>query len=155
MTMRACRKCFEPYDSTASKCPKCGEVSASNTRVYILILVLLAGFLLITYMPRNYIHYPVSEAEAAAAEAQAERQKSIKNQFSAWSGSHKELEKYIKSSMHDPSSYEHQHTSYIENGDKLTITTSFRGRNSYGAIVLETVVASVDLNGFIISVSTP
>lgn len=91
------------------------------------------------------------EAEAAVAKA-LDRQKSIKSQFSSWDGSHRNLERLIKKSMNDPDSYEHDSTSYLDRKDHLLVQTSFRGKNAFGGVVKNTVIAIVDLNGNILEV---
>ena len=47
------------------------------------------------------------------SEEQEKKVKMIESQFSTWNGSHIELSRLIKDSMHDPSSYEHVETTYI------------------------------------------
>lgn len=77
----------------------------------------------------------------------------INAQFSTWDGSHKNLETLIKSRMHAPGSYQHVETAYLDRGDHLAITTKFRGKNAFGALVLNTVRAKVDMNGNVLELS--
>lgn len=68
--------------------------------------------------------------------------------FSGWDGSYRPLEKHIKASMNDDSSYKHVSTVYhlILNKDPHAIVkTTFRGTNAYGGVVKQTVAARVDL----------
>ena len=92
------------------------------------------------------------QTEKQEAENKAARQKLIKAQFSAWDGSHSTLTKAIKKSMNDPDSYKHDETKYIDQGAILLVTTSFRGKNAFGAVVRETVTAKVDLQGNVLEV---
>lgn len=62
--------------------------------------------------------------------------------FSSLNGAYKPLENIIKDNMNDPSSYEHIKTAYnfVFYGDSVTrpymqITTEYRGKNSFGALV--------------------
>ena len=80
------------------------------------------------------------------------RNNQIKAQFSAWNGAHIQLERVIKKSMNDPSSFEHVQTTYNEYKDRLLITTTFRGNNAFGGKVVNTIKAYVDLNGNIIQI---
>ena len=71
--------------------------------------------------------------------------------FSPWDGSYRPLEKIIKESMNDPSSYEHVKTLYgfVFYGKKITrpymnIVTEYRGKNAYGAIIKAKTTAKVD-----------
>lgn len=93
----------------------------------------------------------VAEERAAAEqtpEAKARREQLIKAQFSLWNGSHIKLTQAIKTSMNDPSSYEHVETTYIDPpGERLVVTTTFRGKNAFGGVVLNTITAIVDMSG--------
>jgi len=95
------------------------------------------------------------EAEATAleeAKAFADREKKIQSQFSSWDGSHTNLTKVIKESMNDPKSYEHIKTTYIDMVDYIIVTMEFRGKNAFGALVKNTVRASVSLDGEVLEV---
>jgi hypothetical protein len=76
----------------------------------------------------------------------------ISKQFSGWDGSHRNLEKFIKSTMNDPDSFQHEKTTYINNGDHLIVNTIFRGKNAFGALVLDKVTAKVSIKGKILSI---
>lgn len=88
-----------------------------------------------------------------ALKASAGHQAKVKAQFSSWDGSHTNLVKRIKSGMHDPGSYEHVETYYLDRGDHLVVTTKFRGKNVFGALMLNTVQAKVDINGRVLALS--
>ncbi|MBH0088625.1 zinc ribbon domain-containing protein [Pseudoalteromonas sp. NSLLW218] len=66
------------------------------------------------------------------------RIRSIEKQFSAFDGSHYQFEKYIKSKMKNPDSYEHVKTVYWDKGDHILVQTTYRGTNSFNAVVTET-----------------
>lgn len=80
----------------------------------------------------------------------------FKDNFSGWDGSYRPLEKQIKASMNDDSSYKHVSTVYhlILNKDPHAIVkTTFRGTNAYGAVVKQTVAARVDVRtGEVVSI---
>src|SRR5471030_1177143 len=62
--------------------------------------------------------------------------------FSPWDGSYRPLEKAIKQSMNDDSSYKHVSTTYRLQLDKdphAVVNTTFRGTNEYGGVVKQTV----------------
>ena len=84
-----------------------------------------------------------------AAEATKER---IKSQFSAWDGSHRNLERVIKDSMNDPDSYDHVETAYSDRGGYLIVRTTFRGKNAFGAVVKNSVTAKVSLSGRVLEI---
>ncbi|EPH7218849.1 hypothetical protein ACS3L2_001549 [Serratia marcescens] len=67
--------------------------------------------------------------------------------FSGWDGSYRPLEKLIKQSMNDDSSYKHVETvSHLVLGKDphAVVKTRFKGTNSYGGIVTQTVTARID-----------
>lgn len=91
-------------------------------------------------------------AAAARKRDKENRVERIRSGFSLWDGSHRGLTRMIKASMHDPDSYEHVSTQYSDHGSYLTVTTRFRGRNAFGALVLNSVTAKVDLDGNVLAI---
>jgi hypothetical protein len=75
------------------------------------------------------------------------RQARIENNFSLWDGSYTPLVKIIKDGMHDPSSFDHVETTYRDLGDHLIVTTKFRGKNGFGAVVTNSMTAKFNLDG--------
>ena len=82
-----------------------------------------------------------------------ERKNKIQMQFSSWDGSHSKLKRLVKDAINDPSSFDHVNTTYEDKGTYILVQMSFRGTNSFGAKVLNSVTAKVDLDGNILSVS--
>lgn len=80
------------------------------------------------------------------------RKETIEKQFSAYDGSHRGLEKYIKDNMNDPDSYDHIETRFLDKGDYILVMTKFRGKNAFGGKVINTITAKVDLDGNVIEV---
>jgi len=74
------------------------------------------------------------------------RTEEIKKQFSPWDGSHNKLEKHIKLVMNDPDSYNHVSTTYIDRGDHLIVETTFRGKNAFGGVVVQTIKAKANIS---------
>lgn len=74
------------------------------------------------------------------------REEQIKECFSAWDGSHRKLERWVKNNMNDPSSYEHIETRYVDNTTSIGIIMKFRGKNAFGGKVVTTVIAQCDNN---------
>lgn len=73
----------------------------------------------------------------------------FKGQVRSFDDSYRPLTAAIKKSMNDPSTYSHVETKYrfvLNNSSPYAVvTTVFRGSNSFGAIVQNTVSAKVDL----------
>ena len=82
----------------------------------------------------------------------AKRQEGIEAQFSLWDGSHNNLVKYVKENMHDPDSFKHVDTYYLDKNTYLIVTMRFRGKNMFGGMVLNSISAKIDLNGKIIEI---
>jgi len=80
-------------------------------------------------------------------QAKLDRTKLIEKQFSSWDGSHIQLEKVIKQQMKNPDSYEHVETLYWDRGDHITVQTTYRGTNSFNAVVTETKRIELNLDG--------
>lgn len=88
-----------------------------------------------------------SDNSSAPTETLTPREQKIKDQFSAWDGSHRNMEKWVKAHMNDPGSYEHVETRYNDDGVNLTVSLKFRGRNAFGGVVTQTAAATVDVDG--------
>lgn len=98
-------------------------------------------------------HYTAKIEEEKQAKIAAEaRKKRIELQFSAWDGSHNNLERVIKKAMNDPDSYEHDETVYWDMGDHLVVKTTYRGKNAFGGVVRNFVKAKVSLDGDILQI---
>lgn len=72
----------------------------------------------------------------------------FQDNFSSWDGSYRPLEKMIKSSMNDDSSYKHDSTVYhliLNNDPHAVVKTTFHGTNAYGGVVKQTVAARINL----------
>lgn len=99
---------------------------------------------------QNGVIVKAEEERKAKAERQsksnAERKESIEQRFSAWNGSHRRLVNLVKSTMHDPKSFEHVKTDAWDKKDHLIVNMQFRGKNVYGGVVLTHVKAKININ---------
>jgi hypothetical protein len=58
---------------------------------------------------------------------------------SAWDGSVPEVERYLKTVLNDPGSYEHiRSTQAVGEGDYWVVASSFRAKNGFGALIINT-----------------
>ena len=85
------------------------------------------------------------EAEKPKTEAEL-RQEKVEHCFSGWDGSHTVLSSAIKQSMNDPDSYEHVETRWKEKEKTLIVSTKFRGKNAFGAKIINEVIAETDID---------
>jgi len=93
-----------------------------------------------------------SNGEKPELTEEEQRTEMIEEEFNPWDGSHYELTKVIKDSMHDPGSYEHVETVYGDRGDYLIVETTFRGKNVYGGVVTNIMRAKVSLDGEVLEI---
>lgn len=81
----------------------------------------------------------------------------FERQFSAWDGSHRELERTIKKSLNDEDSYKHIETKYRlvlkgEGAPYVQLFTSISAKNGFGAMIKKTVGAKATLDGSIVQI---
>ena len=164
-----CKRPIPNFVTPHNPCPHCGEEDVIirsnariNSRAQVITLLVLIG---IVAIPVGLIASCDAKTEAkmeayrkAAALAEAQktpqqkRKEKIDRQFSGWSGAHYKLERLIKKSMNDPSSYEHVRSSYADYGTHITVLTEFRGKNAFGGTILDSVKARVDIDGNILEI---
>lgn len=74
---------------------------------------------------------------------------SAMEQFSRTNGAHMPTEAFIKAHMHEPDSYEHLETRFdirsYDTPSRMIVSTRFKGKDLFGAIVINTVKVKVDL----------
>lgn len=73
---------------------------------------------------------------------------------SAWDGSCRPVESVIKKALNDAGSYEHVETRYMPNVDttEIFVSNTFRAKNGFGALMLATYIARVDLEGNVLEI---
>ena len=87
-------------------------------------------------------------AKKRAKEALQTKRENIKNQFSPGrDNKHFEFARIIKKLAHDPKSFQHIHTSYVETDNFLIVTMRFRAKNRLGALMVDTHTAKFSFNG--------
>lgn len=81
------------------------------------------------------------------------REKVIKASF--WpSGEHIKLGVKIRKLLHDPDSFSHVETSYVEKEGFLIVQMKYRAKNKLGNKVLEQVTAKVSIDGKVLGIYT-
>jgi len=97
------------------------------------------------------------EAEKLVAQQKEEYEKR-KAEFeekclSSYDGSNRELVRIVKENMNDPESFEHVETLYKLFKDYAVVVMKYRGKNRFGALVLGSVTAKVNIeDGSVISI---
>jgi hypothetical protein len=77
----------------------------------------------------------------------------IKIENSVWDGSVRQVEKYLKSTLKDPKSYESiEWGNVVEFNDGYKVYHKFRAKNSFGGYSIESHVFYLNLEGNVINV---
>lgn len=96
----------------------------------------------------------VERSRVARTQERQEREQQIRQQFSGWDGSHPAVVRAIKSQLKNPDSYKHVETRFNDTGsENFMVFTTFRGTNSFNAVVTNTATATVSPSGEVISLS--
>lgn len=155
MALKKCPECGNEVSTRADKCPHCGaKVNKKIGCLGIIGILILLGMFSGLFNKQNTSTTSSSKSSTTSSVKTADeiRKERIERAFSPWDGSHRNLERFIKESMNDPSSYDHIKTVYWDNGSYLVIKTDFRGKNAFGGIVKNWVRAKADLDGNIIEI---
>ena len=164
-----CHSCGKEISKHAKQCPHCGHSyelqskpqKQNNQKTGILnqnigcgglIVIIFIGWLIFKESPsekstRLAEERAKKEAIEASKTPQQIRKETIEKAFSAWDGSHYNLERYIKKHLKDPDRYEHIETRFGDKVDHILVITKYRARNSFGGMVIEQVAAKTDING--------
>jgi len=155
MAIKKCKECGNDVSEQAKTCPHCG-VSAPAGKKHVgclgSSLVILAALIFFTNMgnsPESNNTAQPTPAQPITAQpitAKDIRVDELLKCFSGWDGSHIELTKLIKEGMKNPDSYDHVETKYSDKGNHLIVITQYRGTNSFGAVVTESVIAETLLD---------
>ena len=85
-------------------------------------------------------------------EAKENRDFKLESCFSAFDGSHRGLEKYIKKLMYYPDSYSHIETSYYDRDSIIVVIAKYRAKSQYGTMQIFTTEANTDINGNVLNI---
>lgn len=136
-----CKKCG--YESTDWACPKCFTINKSIPLfIYLLIASIIGG----GYAFLKPEESPEKSTVIKTTHIETKKDK-IEKYFDGWDGSHIELTKIIKASMNDPDSYKHVETKYGDKGDYIIVSTTFRGKNAFGGVITNWIMAKCSLDG--------
>ena len=159
MALVKCPECDNEVSTQAFSCPKCGyagsmpkakEEKKSGSgcgTVFGLVLILFIASIIASHWGEDN-----SSRSSSSSPKPLTRQEKIEKHFSAWDGSHRGLTEHIKQVMNDPDSYQHAETKYWDESDCLRVKTTYRGKNAFGGVVVNTVTAKVDLDGNVIEI---
>lgn len=86
-------------------------------------------------------------------EQKERRLKQVERLFSAWDGSATSVVTIVKQNMLEPRSFEHIETRYYDMNDYIEVHMQYRGKNAFGGVVRNSVLAKMDINGKILYIS--
>ncbi len=151
-----CKSCGEEISKKAEACPHCGhnyKKEATQIGCGGLIVILIVEAIIFNSCDDGESSKSNSTYSSESKTPKVETRKDkIESQFSAWDGSHYNLERLIVKNLKGPDSYEHIETRYGDKGDFILVVTKYRARNSFGGMIVEQVAAKVDIEGNIIEI---
>jgi len=158
--LKKCKDCGKLVSKKAANCPNCGAPLKRKSigclgGILIIFLICFIGGLVDNNTTTNTTPKSTTGATPKPIKPKTQtelREERIASGFSSWSGSHYQLTAKIKNLMNDPKSYEHIKTVYLDMGSYLIVQTSFRGRNGFGALVINSVKAKCDLDGKVLNI---
>ena len=110
------------------------------------VIVALAGWGVFMMFIVKTTPDPLAEPEEKPVKVDTRtRAQKIADQFSTHDGRHYQVARQVKRMLHDPDSFKHLKTVYSVVGDKLQIFMSYYAKNGFGATVLTTHTAMVDI----------
>lgn len=125
------------------------------TKTHKIIFGVLAGlFILSLIIPKKSESSSGNEVLTEMQKDSVARKKVIDRLFSVWDGSNYKLVAYVKKNMQDPKSFEHVSTKYwvFDKTNTIVIKMQYRGKNSFNAVVMERVKATVNIEGELLEV---
>lgn len=152
MALIDCKECGKEVSRKAETCPHCGVRFKKQPTQYGCGTIILLGVVVVILI--GFFSSNKTSTPSTPKTPEQVRKERIEKNFSAWDGSHTGLTQIIKKSMNDPNSYDHEETVYWDKGDYLLVKTTFRGKNAFGGVVKNSVMAKVDLNGNVIEIIT-
>ena len=153
-----CKACEKEVSKKAKACPHCGEPIPKQLTlgewIQGLFGIIVIGLVVYACSGDNEegIKSTSTTKESKQLTPEEKRQQDIESYFSGWDGSHRNLAKMVKEALHDPDSYEHESTTYFDNGDHLIINMHYRAKNAFGGRVKSFVKAKVDLYGNVLEI---
>lgn len=155
MALTKCPECKKEMSSKAKSCPHCGFAKPEPTSFGCGSLILIAIVISIVVSVCSPDKKPSTPAVQTPKTPEQIREETIKGAFSGWDGSHSNLERYVKKNLKDPDSYEHIETRYGDRGDHIYVLMKYRAKNSFGGYVIETITATTEIDGTIITINPP
>lgn len=150
MALINCKECGNQISNKAKSCPHCGNTKPEPTKIGCGTIIL--GLFIFSILYGIFDDHKERSKPVKPKTAEELRQEQLAPAFSAWNGSHINLTNYVKSNLKDPDSYEHIKTTYKDNGETLTIYMRYRAKNSFGGYVVNSAVATAQIDGTLVSV---
>lgn len=155
MALIKCKECGAQISTTAKACPKCGASPPRQTSGCAWIALLFVGIPMIAGIIYQGAVTPEREAAAAVKEAKrvallSPAQKASELQAARIYSAKGACRIYVKESLKDPNSAEfmgYGKTSSSDDGGVVSVSVSYRAKNSFGALVPAAFSCTVKLSG--------
>ncbi|MDQ1816082.1 hypothetical protein RBA41_22555 [Massilia sp. CCM 9210] len=92
------------------------------------------------------------QAETGRVSAAKGRDAMLARQFDKRGGAHLKLQAELKRTMMNPASYAHVETTFLDTGKGMSVWTTFRGKNAAGETAENSVAATVDDSGNVLTI---
>jgi len=97
----------------------------------------------------------INKMASESSKTKVYEQNNFKVQNSVWNGSVREVEKYLKSTLKDPDSYESiEWGSVVETSSGYKVRHKYRAKNSLGGYIIENAIFNMDKDGNVLNVET-
>ena len=142
---KKCPHCAESIKAEAKICRYCNK-EQPNPPVPLSANLFALAFMTLIIGGIIWAVVSISSFVASLPDTPSAPRDPIKSQFSRFDGSHRKLENFIQTQMNDPDSYEHVKTGrwgHQGTEDYYLVRTTFRGKNAFGGMIINSVTAKV------------
>lgn len=156
MALKKCKECGKEISTKAIKCPHCGAPVRRQFKLgcgsFILILIAL-GFMM-SLFDSDPVKEGSSDKKASSTSIQSKPRETVSN--SAWDGSVRQVERYLKDNLVDPGSFDDIEWSAVQKVDlpthKYFVRCKYRAKNSFGGYVISNQIFYLDSQGNVVNV---
>lgn len=145
-----CKECSHQVSAKAKTCPSCGvkkpgerPATTGETLGGFVILAVIIGVIYLFWPSESDTER--TEREAREAAEQVEREQKGFHCLSSWDGSHREVTRFVKDNLKDPSSFEHVETRItpVNDSGEHALMMQYRANNSFGGKVIGNARATI------------
>mgnify|MGYP001382673009 CR=1 FL=1 len=146
MALVKCKECGSEVSTKADACPKCGAKVKKGMGCGSLLVICL-GVLIVVAIATPSSPSSSAPSSSSSSSTPSKPREIVEN--SAWDGSVRQVERYLKSNLKDPDSYQSIEWSAVSksSGGGFMVRHKYRAKNSFGGYVIENQVFTLDAQG--------